>query len=205
VFGLALGLCVCMLIVFYVIDELGYDKYNTKADRIYRVNNEIKFGGNTQFAVSPAPMAQTLMNDFPEVEQAGRFRDHGNFKVRKGNQNVQEHRFLYADPQIFDVFTLPMLHGDPKTAFKNPKSVVINETTAKKYFNTDDAVGKTLTVNDTVLYKVTGVIKDIPKQSHFDADFFIGMTDLPESKDNIWMSNNFNTYVLLKKGQMLIN
>jgi putative ABC transport system permease protein len=201
VFGLALGLCVCMLIVFYVIDELGYDKFNTKADRIYRVNNEIKFGGNTNsFAVSPAPMAQTLMSDFPEVEQAVRFRDHGNFKVRKGNENVQEHRFLYADPQIFDVFTLPMLHGDPKTALKNPKSVVINETTAKKYFNTDDAVGKTLTVNDTVLYKVTGVIKDIPKQSHFDADFFIGMTDLPESKDNIWMSNNFNTYVLLKKG-----
>jgi putative ABC transport system permease protein len=201
VFGLALGLCVCMLIIFYVIDELGYDKFNTKADRIYRANNEIKFGGNTNsYAVSPPPMAQTLMNDFPEVEQTVRFRDRGSFKVRKGDENVQEQRVLYADPQIFDVFTLPMLHGDPQTALKNPKSIVINETTAKKYFNTDDAVGKTLTLNDTLLYKVTGVIKDIPKQSHFNADFFICMTDLPESKEDAWMSNNFNTYVLLKPG-----
>jgi putative ABC transport system permease protein len=119
VFGLALGLCVCMLIVFYVIDELSYDNYNTKADRIYRVNNEIKFGGNTNnYAVSPAPLAQTFLNDFPEVENATRFRDRGGFKVRKGDENIQERRFVYADPQIFDVFTLPMLQGDPKTALK---------------------------------------------------------------------------------------
>src|SRR4051812_27787459 len=106
VLGLALGLCACMLIVFYVIDELGYDTYNTKADRIYRLNNDIKFGGNTNsFAVSPAPLAQTLLNDFPEVEKAVRFRHHGDFKVRKGDLNIQEHDFLYADPQVFDVFT----------------------------------------------------------------------------------------------------
>ncbi|RYU92429.1 FtsX-like permease family protein [Mucilaginibacter terrigena] len=201
VFGLALGLCVCMLIVFYVIDELGYDKFNTKADRIYRANDEIRFGGNTNsYAVSPAPMAQTFLNDFPEVELAVRFRDRGSFKVRKGDENVQEQHVLYADPQIFDVFTLPMLHGDPKTALKNPRSVVINETTAKKYFDTDDAVGKSLTLNDTLFYKVTGVIKDMPKQSHFNTDIFICMTDLAESKEDAWLSNNFNTYILLKPG-----
>jgi putative ABC transport system permease protein len=201
VLGLALGLCVCMLIVFYVIDELGYDTYNTKADRIYRFNNEIKFGGNTNsYAVSPAPMAQTLLNDFPEVERAVRFRERGNFKVRKGDQNVQEHNILYADPQIFDVFTLPMLHGDPKTALNDEKSVVINETTAKKYFNTNDAVGKMLTLNDTLLYKVTGVIKDIPNQSHITFDFLLSMKGLQESKEDAWLSNNFNTYILLKPG-----
>jgi putative ABC transport system permease protein len=201
VLGLALGLCVCMLIVFYVIDELGYDTYNTKADRIYRFNNEIKFGGNTNsYAVSPAPMAQTLLNDFPEVERAVRFRERGNFKVRKGDQNVQEHNILYADPQVFDVFTLPMLHGDPKTALNDEKSVVINETTAKKYFNTNDAVGKMLTLNDTLLYKVTGVIKDIPNQSHITFDFLLSMKGLQESKEDAWLSNNFNTYILLKPG-----
>jgi putative ABC transport system permease protein len=201
VLGLALGLCVCMLIVFYVIDELGYDTYNTKADRIYRFNNEIKFGGNTNsYAVSPAPMAQTLLNDFPEVEKAVRFRERGNFKVRKGDQNVQEHNILYADPQVFDVFTLPMLHGDPKTALNDEKSVVINETTAKKYFNTNDAVGKMLTLNDTLLYKVTGVIKDIPNQSHITFDFLLSMKGLDESKEDAWLSNNFNTYILLKPG-----
>ncbi|MFA6085222.1 ABC transporter permease [Mucilaginibacter sp.] len=201
VFGLALGLCVCMLIVFYVIDELSYDKFNTKADRIYRVNNEIKFGGNTNdYAVSPAPLAQTFLNNFPEIEKATRFRERGNFKVRKGDENIQEHRFVYADPQVFDVFTLPMLQGDPKTALNDPKSVVINETTAKKYFNTTDAVGKSLIFNDTLLYKVTGVIKDIPKQSHFNFDFLLAMSGLNESKENSWLSNNFNTYLLLKKG-----
>ncbi|MBB5394296.1 ABC transporter permease [Mucilaginibacter sp. AK015] len=201
VLGLALGLCVCMLIVFYVVDEVGYDAFNTKADRIYRVNNDIKFGGNTNsYAVVPAPLAHTFLSDFPEVEQTVRFRDRGGFKVRKGDENVQEPNVLYADPQLFDVFTLPMLHGDPNTALKNPRSVVINETTAKKYFNTDDAVGKSLTLNDSLFYKVTGVIKDMPKQSHFTADFFICMTDLPESKEDAWLSNNFNTYILLKKG-----
>jgi putative ABC transport system permease protein len=201
VFGLALGLCVCMLIVFYVIDELSYDKFNTKADRIYRVNNEIKFGGNTNdYAVSPAPLAQTFSNNFPEIEKATRFRERGSFKVRKGDENIQEQRFVYADPQVFDVFTLPMLQGDPKTALNDPKSVVINETTAKKYFNTTDAVGKSLIFNDTLLYKVTGVIKDIPKQSHFNFDFLLAMSGLDESKENSWLSNNFNTYLLLKKG-----
>jgi putative ABC transport system permease protein len=201
ILGLALGLCVCMLIIFYVIDEIGYDRYNTKADRIYRVNNDIKFGGNANsYAVAAAPFAAACMNDFPEVETVVRFRDRGHFKVRKGDENVLEHEFIYSDPQVFDVFTLPMLHGDPKTALKNPKSVVITESIAKKYFNTDDAVGKSLTLNDTLYYKVTGVIKDMPKQSHFTVKFFLAMTDLEESKEDSWLSNNFNTYILLKPG-----
>lgn len=201
ILGLALGLCVCMLIVFYVIDELSYDKYNTRIDRIYRVNNDIKFGGNTNnYAVSPSPLAPTLLSDFPEVEKAVRFRNSGNFKVRKGDLNIQEHNFLYADPQIFDVFTMPMLHGDPKTALNDEKSVVITETTAKKYFNTVDVVGNTLTFNDTLFYKISGVIKDIPKQSHIAFDFLLSMKGLEESRDGAWLNNNFNTYLLLKPG-----
>src|SRR5258706_15849029 len=86
VFGLALGLATCLLIVFYVFDELSYDRYNINANRIYRVNNEIKFGGNTNFyAVSPAPLAAALKNDFPEIEQVVRFRNRGGFQVKKGN------------------------------------------------------------------------------------------------------------------------
>jgi putative ABC transport system permease protein len=201
VLGLALGLCVCMLIVFYVIDELGYDTYNTKIDRIYRVNNDVKFGGNeNSYAVAPAPLAQALLNDFPEIETTVRFRGWGSYKIRKGDQNVQEDRVIFADPQLFDVFTLSMIDGDPKTALKEPKTVVINETTAKKYFNAVNVVGKTLTINDTLLYKVTGVIKDISKQSHFNYDLFLSMPTLAESRDVTWLSNNFNTYVLLKPG-----
>jgi len=201
VFGLALGLATCMLIVFYVIDELSYDKFNTKADRIYRVNNDIKFGGNTNsYAVSPAPMAAAFLAELPEVEQVARFRDRGGFQVKKGNQNIRERRAVYADPTIFDIFTLPMIAGNPATALKNPRSVVINETTAKKYFGSLNVVGKTLTLNDSLLYKVTGVIKDIPTQAHFNFDLFLSMSSLAESKENSWVSNNFVTYVLLKKG-----
>ncbi|HJP63851.1 MAG TPA: ABC transporter permease, partial [Mucilaginibacter sp.] len=201
VLGLALGLATCLLIVFYVYDELSYDRYNVKGDRIYRVNNDIKFGGNeNSYAVSPAPMAAEMKNDFPEIEYVTRFRNRGGNQVKKGNQNIQENNMVYADPTLFDIFTLPMTDGNPATALKETHTIVISETIAKKYFNTTKAVGKVMTFNDTALYKVTGVIKDIPKRSHFNFDFFISMTSLGESKENAWFSNNFNTYVLFKPG-----
>ncbi|WP_374949099.1 ABC transporter permease [Mucilaginibacter sp.] len=201
VFGLALGLCVCMLIVFYVVDELSYDRYNVNASRIYRVNDDIKFGGNEKsYSQSPAPLAQTFLNDLPEVESAVRFRQRGQFQVKKGNLKIQEYRAIYADPGVLTMFTLPMIQGDPKTALNAPNSVVINQTTALKYFNTTSAVGKTLTINDSLYYKVTGVIKDMPKQSHFKIDLFMSMSSLPEGKDDSWLSNNFNTYILVKPG-----
>ncbi|HEY5327775.1 MAG TPA: ABC transporter permease, partial [Mucilaginibacter sp.] len=201
VLGLALGLATCLLIVFYVFDELSYDRFNTKADRIYRVNNDIKFGGNTNsYAVSPAPLALALKSDFPEIEQVVRFRNRGGFQVRKGNQNIQEYMMVYADPSIFNVFTLPMIDGSPATALKDPHSVVITERTAKKYFSRVNVVGQVLTFNDTAQYKVTGVIKDMPTQSHFHFDFFISLSTLAESRDNSWFSSNFNTYILLRPG-----
>src|ERR1700743_2627762 len=121
VFGLTLGLATCLLIVFYVFDELSYDRYNTKADRIYRINNEIKFGGmENSYAVTPAPSAAALKADFPEVEQAVRLRDRGGNQVRKDNQDIQEDHMVYADSNVFKVFTLPMLQGDPATALVAP-------------------------------------------------------------------------------------
>jgi putative ABC transport system permease protein len=201
VFGLALGLCVCMLIVFYVIDEVSFDQHNTKASRIYRVNNDIKFAGSDRsYAQTPAPLAAAFQNDFPEVETTMRFRTYGEFKVRKGNQNVLEHNVVYADSTLFKVFTIPMLQGDPQTALSAPMSVVITETIAKKYFNTANALGQSLTMNDKHVYKVTGVITDLPKQSHFDFNFFVSMIDLEDSRDPSWLSNNYNTYILLKEG-----
>src|ERR1700712_1921476 len=135
VLGLALGLATCLLIVFYVFDELSYDRYNVNLDRIYRLNNDIRFGGNeNSYAHSPAPTAAALKADFPEVEQSARLRDRGGNQVKKGNQNIQEDRMIYADPSIFDVFTLPMISGSPSTALKETHTVVINEKTALKYF-----------------------------------------------------------------------
>ncbi|MGZ3821321.1 MAG: ABC transporter permease [Mucilaginibacter sp.] len=201
VLGLALGLATCLLIVFYVFDELSYDKYNVNIDRIYRLNNDIKFGGNeNSYSESPAPTAAALKADFPEIEQVTRFRQRGGNMVKKENQNIQEDNMVYADPAIFDVFTLPMIDGKPASALKETHSVVITEKIALKYFNRTDVVGKVLTFNDTALYKVTGVIKNIPKQSHFNFDFFISMPSLAESKDDSWFTNNFDTYILFRPG-----
>src|SRR5580693_6268540 len=134
VFGLALGLATCLLIVFYVFDELSYDRYNVNADRIYRVNNDIKFGGTEgSYAIAPAPAAGALKADFPEIEAVTRFRNVGGNQVRKGNQNIQEDRMIFADSTVFKVFTLPMIEGDPATALTAPHTVVITEQIAKKY------------------------------------------------------------------------
>ena len=201
VLGLALGLATCLLIVFYVFDELSFDKYNVNIDRIYRVNNGIKFGGNENlYSETPAPTASALKAAFPEIEQVARLRDRGGNQVKKGTQNIQEDNMVYADPTIFDVFTLPMIDGKPSTALKETHSVVITEKIALKYFNSINAVGKVLTFNDTAFYKVTGVIKNIPKESHFNFDFFISMPTLGESKENAWFSNNFHTYILFRPG-----
>jgi len=201
VVGLALGLATCLLIVFYVFDELSYDRYNINADRIFRVNEDIRFGGNdASYAVSPCPLAAALKADFPEIDQVTRFRSRGGFQVKKGIQNIQENAMIYADPSLFKVFTLPMIDGDPATALNDTHTIVITEKTAQRYFNRTNVVGQVLTFNDTALYKITGVIKNIPTQSHFNYDFFISMSSLPEGQDDSWFNSNFSTYVLFKPG-----
>jgi putative ABC transport system permease protein len=201
VFGLALGLATCLLIVFYVFDELSYDRYNVNVDRIYRINQDIKFGGNEgTYATTPAIAAATLKSSFPEVEQVTRLKSAGKMWVKKENQNIPEVKIAYADASVFNVFTLPMAEGQPATALKATHSVVVTEKAAQKYFNSTNALGKVLTFNDTAFYKVTGVIKNVPKQSHFDFDFFLPMSDLDRSKDLGWFSTNFHTYLLFRPG-----
>jgi len=201
IIGLAIGLATCLLIMLFVLDELGYDHYNKKANRIYRVDGDILFGGN-HFILAKAPdgMGPALKKDYPQVEQYVRFREMGSILVKKGNENIEEGKVIYADSTLFDVFTLAMIDGDPNTALKEPNSIVITETTARKYFNTTHAAGKELIIDKDENYKVTGVIKDIPPQSHFNFRFFISMSSMPESRRNNWVSNNFNTYIVLKEG-----
>lgn len=202
IFGLACGLAICLLIILYVANELNYDTYNKKYERIYRVDSDIKFGGHHfVLAATPDPLGAALKENFPQVEQYVRFRSHGGILVKKGNENIQEDRVILADSTLFDVFTLPMIEGDPHTALVQPNSVVITRSTAEKYFGTTNVVGKTLTVNDTSSYKITGVIKDVPEASHFHYDFFVSMYgQLSPYEINQWTSNNFNTYIVLKEG-----
>ncbi|HVW95080.1 MAG TPA: ABC transporter permease [Mucilaginibacter sp.] len=201
IFGLAFGLATCLFILLYVVDELSFDRYNTNAGRIYRINEDLKLGdNNVLYAVCMPPLAQTLKSEFPEVEDAVRLKNAGSFHVKKGGEVILENNNVFADPSIFNVFTLPMIHGNPKTALKEPNTVVITESTALKFFNTDDVVGRTITVNDNQLLTVTGVIKDVPKTSHFNFDFFVSMSSWPDSKSNQWLRSDYNTYVLLRNG-----
>ncbi|HEY6976345.1 MAG TPA: ABC transporter permease [Chitinophagaceae bacterium] len=202
IIGLAVGLATCLLILLYVLDELSYDKYNVNANRVYRVNNEIKFGGNYfDIAQSPGVMGPAMVAELPAVEQYTRIRWYGSFLVRKGNENLKEVRVAYGDSTLLDVFTLPLAAGNPKTVLREPHSLLITESIAKKYFNRIDVAGKTMLINDTGNYKITGVIKDIPEESHFNFDFFVAMSDDEESRNESgWLSENYNTYILLRKG-----
>ncbi len=201
--GLASGLACFILIALYVADELSYDRFNEKASRIYRINADIVFGGNKlHMAVTADPMGAILKKDHPEVEQYVRmYASSGAKLVKKRNAFINEQNVAHADSTLFDVFTLPVISGDTKNALNEPNTVVITESTAKKYFGTADAVGKTIETNDnnSTLYKVTAVIKDIPHNSHFNFDFIFSM----DNADYQWgqfTSHNFHTFLLLKPG-----
>jgi putative ABC transport system permease protein len=199
ILGLALGLATCLLIVFYVADELSYDRYNTKNERIFRVNAELKLGENRKdYAVVMPPLAKTLIAEYPYVQDAVRLKNAYTMHVKKGNVNMVENKVAFADASLFNVFTLPIISGDAKTALAEPNSVVLTETTAKRYFNKTDVVGKVIVIDNNQNLKVTAVIKDVPKNSHFNFDFFVSMATYADSKSNAWLRNDYNTYVLLK-------
>ncbi len=199
--GLAIGMASCLLILMFVSDELSYDAYNENADRIYRVSASFLYGGrNLNIAVAPPPMAQVLIDEFPEVEDAVRFRQRGRYIFRYGDNTFKETRVSYVDPSFFDIFSIPLLKGDPNTALDQPSTLLLSKSTAQKYFRDEDPIGKTLRLNDQTDYMVTGVFEEIPDNSHFHFDVLISMTSLQESKSQTWMSQNFQTYVLLHKG-----
>jgi putative ABC transport system permease protein len=201
IIGLAAGLGVCLLIILYVLDETSYDKYNDKADRIYRLDADLYFN-NTQFtaAASPDPLAPTLVKDYPEIQQMARINYQGDVLVKKDGNWIQDHHLAFADSTFFKVFTVPLLNGDPATALNEPHSIVIDETTAKRYFNSTDAIGKTLELENKQLCKVTAVMKDLPRQSHFHLSFIRPWRDSWQGNADQWLSNNSHSYILVRPG-----
>ncbi|MBL7697438.1 MAG: ABC transporter permease [Chitinophagaceae bacterium] len=201
--GLATGLTCFLLITLYVFDELSYDNYNEKADRIYRINSFIKMGGSElKLAVTSDMMGQTLKKDLPQVEEYVRFyNSNGTKSIRKNGEYIVEPKVAHADSTLFRVFTLPALYGDTKNALNEPNTVVITESAAKKYFGEVNVVGKTIETNENgqTSYRVTAVIRDVPHNSHFDFDLFFSMDNVNYGYGN-YLSHNFQTYILLKEG-----
>jgi putative ABC transport system permease protein len=203
ILGLAIGLAACLLVVLYAKDELSFDRFNTKADRISRVMTKlVRQGKEMNLSGVGAPMAAALRDGFPEVEDAVRFRGAESLRVRYGDRRFRENRAIHADPSFFNIFTVPLARGDARTALVEPHTLVLSRTTAAKYFGTEDPVGKTLqvTAGDTEDYTVTGVFEDIPRASHFHFDIIISLSTLEESRVPVWNTFNFPTYLLLREG-----
>lgn len=202
--GLAAGLACFIIIALYVADELAYDRFHEKADRIYRIHSYIRFGGNElNLAVASDPLGATLKKDYPQVEEYTRLYASGGSKlIKKGDQQINEPDVVHADSTFFNVFSFPALAGDTKRALNDPNSVVLSKTAAEKYFGSvEAAMGQSVETDDReqTSYKVTAVIDDMPKHSHFHYDFLFSMDNVQYDFGN-YLSHNFHTYIVLKDG-----
>jgi putative ABC transport system permease protein len=200
--GLSISLAACLVIFFWVSDELNYDTAGSNADRVYRVALTLKAKGqpDKQFALTAAPLAPVLVKDFPEIEKAVRFETYAALIGYK-TEHFFTDKFLFADSTFFDVFGFPMLKGNAHTALNGTNSVVITESLSKKYFGSDDPIGKIITCNDTILLTVTGVARDIPTTNHFYCDMICSFRVLEkEGIDNTdgWWNDDYYTYLLLR-------
>lgn len=202
ILGLALGLATCLLISIYIFDELGYDRFHEKSDRIVRVIFRGSApGGKLNEAHVMPPVAQALKTEFPEVEETVRLRTGGRPLFLIGDKRFYEEDMAFADPSIFEVFSLPLIHGDPKTALTEPNTTVISQQMAEKYFGTANAVGKVINIHESdIPLKVSGIMQDIPTNSHFHFDLFTSMSSFEGAKSISWMESEFFTYLVLRKG-----
>lgn len=204
VLGLTIGISFSLFLIFYIRDELNYDRYHEKADRIYRIVTYVQERDkNTNWTITQLPLGPTLKKDFPEVEESVRLLGRERTLFKNGDNNFYETKLYYADSTVFNVFTCKFIEGNAENALNEPNSIVISRTTAEKYFGKNtSAVGKTLkTVYD--LYKVTGVIEDLPKNSHLLFDMLISMSTVLKGRQvgqDDWGNFNNFTYVLLKPG-----
>ncbi|WP_096428278.1 ABC transporter permease [Labilibaculum antarcticum] len=207
--GLSLGLMCTILILLFVQDELSYDKYNVNHERIIRLGSDFTLSGKRdRVATSPLPFGPTFAEEFPEVEQFVRFQGSGRQQFKYDDKEFYEERIAFVDSSVFTIFSFPLLKGDPDKALTQPYSIVLNETLADKYFNGEDPIGKLLLVGENVAYTVSGVMKDLPSNSHFKYNAFYSMKTLESIRGaeqfnsqqpiSFWSFNNY-TFLLLKE------
>jgi putative ABC transport system permease protein len=201
VVGLAVGVACCLLILLFVRDELSYDRHNDRLDRIYRVGLSAFVNNNALDAVyTSSPMAKALVDEVPEVEAASRVRRFGFPVFRHGDKVFSEERVYWVDNAFFDIFTVPFVAGDPKTALKDPLTIVLTRATARKYFGDEPALGRVIDADGRRDYVVTGVVEDPPRNSHFHYDFLASVESYPDSRSPVWISNSYLTYFLVREG-----
>jgi putative ABC transport system permease protein len=211
--GFALGIAACLLIGIFIRNEISYDKNIPDADRIYRLEFSFTMNGETKKSVYfPAPLAKVLTDDFPEVEQTGRymptpfFQGAGSNLVRPEDmvQNTYEEGFTYIDQSLVNILQIPFVYGDPRHALDEPNTIVLSKSKADKYFPNENPVGKTLILNNNKAnpYKIGGVMKDFPATSHLHFDFLLTMTgkEFWKGEQASWVAGNYPTYIKLRPG-----
>ncbi len=199
--GLAIGMTCCLLILMFVWDELNYDRFHEKAERIYRLYLDARINDkDLMAATSCGPLAATLRQELPGIEAAARIRHVGNFTVRYDDKTFNEERFFFADSTLFEVFSFAMLEGEARAALTKPHTVVITDEMARKYFGEALPLGKSLLMDGREQYAVSGVVKKFPSSSHWQFDFLASMNSRNFGDDNVWISNNLYTYTVIKEG-----
>ncbi len=195
ILGLSLGLATAILILFWVQDELSYDKYHSDHEQMYRVNADYDLNGSKiNVCVAPPPMAQALMRDYPEVLLASRLRQIGSRMLEVNEKKFRVMDITYADSTFFEMFNIPVLAGDPKNLLNQPNFIMLSRTTADKLFGEEVAIGKSMKVGEDS-YMVSGVYEDIPENTHFHFEALLSMTTFPDSHSQTWLSNNYHTYL----------
>jgi putative ABC transport system permease protein len=205
--GLAIGLACSILLLFYIQDELSFDRFHEKGDRIFRVESDLSTSERTLLAATCAnPMGPMLKTDYPEIEEYVRFSSYGQQKIiQYGEKVFYEENFLWVDANLFDVFSFAFLKGDPTEALVRPNTVVITENMAVKYFGDEDPIGMSLRFNNDSLYEVTGVLENIPQTSHMRPDFLASIATLnlkPSGNaiQDLLTEINYYTFLLLREG-----
>ncbi len=200
ILGLSIGIACSLLIALFVIEQASFDRFNVKKDRIFRAILNGKIGGQEVTIATSAPvMGPVMVKEFPEVESFLRLHGMGPTTLVYNNQTFTEDNMVEADSSFFDFFTIPVIKGDPANLLNAPRKVVLSESTAKKVFGEENPVDKIIRIgNDSAKYIVSGVMADIPSNSHFDANIILSYMTEPQSTSTRWLSNNISTYFLLK-------
>lgn len=206
ILGMTIGITACLLIVLYVTDELSYDRFHAKADRIYQVGLHGKIGGqDIMTSTTCPPMAEGFVKEIPGIEEATRIADFwGASVVMYDDKSFTEENIFYADSNFFSFFSFQLIEGEQKTALLEPNSVVLTKKMATKYFGKESPMGKLLVIGgDNKTFKVTGITEDCPANSHFVYNILISASSGEHLKSTEWLNNYLHTYFVLSEGTSL--
>ncbi|MFZ0454164.1 MAG: ABC transporter permease [Ignavibacteriaceae bacterium] len=203
ILGLAVGMACTLLILLWVQDELSYDRFFPNAARLYRVIDSEKYsnGEKSVFSMNPPSLAKTLINEYPEIINAARLRTVKNSVLQYKDKRFTEDNLMFVDPSFLKMFSIHFLKGNENDALSNLSSIIITKETAEKYFGNKNPVGKIIKINNHLNFEVTGVIKNIPLNSHLKIDLLLPFDAIKDFGYTLegWESFAHTTYVLLNK------